>query len=146
VAAVGTGSVLVGEAAAGAGKRGMAAGAGTVGGESADRSGQRVSVASAVVRPERHGCVAVAEKDRLYRCLDRVLEHKQDLFVHLQQRWKDLFDAEFDLLLYDLTSTALLQNLWADGRSQAGDAHVHKEELRFRIGGAALGCAQTPGI
>src|ERR1700676_4702981 len=48
---------------------------------------------------------AVAEKDRLYRCLDRVLEHKQELFVHLQQRWKDLFDVEFDLLLYDLTST-----------------------------------------
>jgi transposase len=43
----------------------------------------------------------VAEKDRLYR----MLEHKQDLFAHLQQRWKDLFDAEFDLLLYDLTST-----------------------------------------
>jgi transposase len=48
---------------------------------------------------------AVAEKDRLYRCLDRVLEHKQELFVHLRQRWEDLFDAEFDLLLYDLTST-----------------------------------------
>ncbi|MGH9556631.1 MAG: IS1634 family transposase [Terriglobales bacterium] len=48
---------------------------------------------------------AIAEKDRLYRCLDRVLEHKQELFVHLQRRWKDLFDAEFDLLLYDLTST-----------------------------------------
>jgi len=48
---------------------------------------------------------AVAEKDRLYRCLDRVLEHKQDLFVHLQQRWKDLFEAQFDVLLYDLTST-----------------------------------------
>ena len=48
---------------------------------------------------------AVAEKDRLYRCLDRILEHKQDLFIHLQQRWKDLFNAEFDLLLYDLTST-----------------------------------------
>jgi hypothetical protein len=48
---------------------------------------------------------AVAEKDRLYRCLDRVLEHKPELFVHLQRRWKDLFDAEFDLLLYDLTST-----------------------------------------
>jgi transposase len=47
----------------------------------------------------------VAEKDRLYRCLDRVLSHKQELFVHLQQRWKDLFEAEFDLLLYDLTST-----------------------------------------
>src|SRR5450755_3884954 len=48
---------------------------------------------------------AVAEKDRLYRCLDRVLEHKPELFVHLQQRWKDLFEAEFNLLLYDLTST-----------------------------------------
>jgi len=48
---------------------------------------------------------AIAEKDRLYRCLDRVLAHKQELFVHLQLRWKDLFEAEFDLLLYDLTST-----------------------------------------
>jgi transposase len=49
--------------------------------------------------------LAVAEKDRLYRCLDRILEHKQELFQHLQQRWKDLFDAQFDVLLYDLTST-----------------------------------------
>jgi transposase len=48
---------------------------------------------------------AVAEKDRLYRCLDRILEHKQELFQHLQRRWKDLFDAQFDVLLYDLTST-----------------------------------------
>src|SRR3954469_8965544 len=48
---------------------------------------------------------AVAEKDRLYRCLDRILEHKQELFQHLQKRWKDLFDAQFDVLLYDLTST-----------------------------------------
>ena len=47
----------------------------------------------------------VAEKDRLYRCLDRLLEHRQDLFVHLQQRWRQLFDAQFDLVLYDLTST-----------------------------------------
>jgi Domain of unknown function (DUF4277) len=48
---------------------------------------------------------AVAEKDRLYRCLDRLLEHRQDLFAHLQQRWKNLFDVSFDVLLYDLTST-----------------------------------------
>jgi len=48
---------------------------------------------------------AVAEKDRLYRCLDRILEHKQALFVHLRQRWQDLFAAPFDVLLYDLTST-----------------------------------------
>jgi len=50
---------------------------------------------------------AVAEKDRLYRCLDRILEHRQELFQHLQQRWKTLFDAQFDVLLYDLTSTYL---------------------------------------
>jgi transposase len=48
---------------------------------------------------------AVAEKDRLYRCLDRILEHREELFQHLQQRWKSLFDAQFDVLLYDLTST-----------------------------------------
>jgi transposase len=48
---------------------------------------------------------AVAEKDRLYRCLDRILEHKQELFVWLQQKWADLFHADFEVLLYDLTST-----------------------------------------
>jgi len=48
---------------------------------------------------------SVAEKDRLYRCLDRLLEHKADLFLHLRQKWADLFHAEFEVLLYDLTST-----------------------------------------
>ena len=47
----------------------------------------------------------VAEKDRLYRCLDKVIEHKEELEKHLAQRWKDLFGARFDVLLYDLTST-----------------------------------------
>ena len=47
----------------------------------------------------------VADKDRLYRCLDRVLEHKQDLFVWLKQKWSELFQADFEVLLYDLTST-----------------------------------------
>jgi transposase len=48
---------------------------------------------------------AVAEKDRLYRCLDRLLPHKTELFVWLRQKWADLFQAEFEVLLYDLTST-----------------------------------------
>ena len=48
---------------------------------------------------------AVAEKDRLYRCLDRVLAHKEALCQHLVEQWKTLFDARFDILLYDLTST-----------------------------------------
>ena len=48
---------------------------------------------------------AVAEKDRLYRCLDRLLEHKAELFKHLRRRWQDLFVTHFDVLFYDLTST-----------------------------------------
>lgn len=48
---------------------------------------------------------AVAEKDRLYRCLDRIVEHKTALFQHLRERWQDLFQVQFDVLLYDLTST-----------------------------------------
>ena len=48
---------------------------------------------------------AVAEKDRLYRCLDRILPHKDELCKFLVSRWKTLFDARFDILLYDLTST-----------------------------------------
>ena len=48
---------------------------------------------------------AVAEKDRLYRCLDRILEHRKESFQHLRQRWTTLFDVGFDVLLYDLTST-----------------------------------------
>jgi len=48
---------------------------------------------------------AVAAKDRLYRCLDRLLAHKQTLFQHLRQRWQDLFQAQYEVLLYDLTST-----------------------------------------
>jgi transposase len=42
---------------------------------------------------------------RLYRCLDRILPHKTQLERHLKQRYGELFGAEFDVLLYDLTST-----------------------------------------
>src|SRR5712675_800871 len=48
---------------------------------------------------------ALVEKNALYRCLDKVLEHKAALFSHLRQRWQDLFAASFEVLLYDLTST-----------------------------------------
>ena len=48
---------------------------------------------------------ALAEKNTLYRCLDRLVEHKDDLFKFLKRRWGELFGAKFDVLLYDLTST-----------------------------------------
>jgi len=48
---------------------------------------------------------ALVEKNALYRCLDRLLTHKPALFAHLRSRWQDLFAADFEVLLYDLTST-----------------------------------------
>src|SRR5271165_3313859 len=51
------------------------------------------------------GDFGLAEIHKLYRCHDRLLEHKEALFDHLTSRWRDLFNARFDLLLYDLTST-----------------------------------------
>ena len=42
---------------------------------------------------------------RLYRCLDRILPLKTKLERHLKERYGELFGAEFDVLLYDLTST-----------------------------------------
>lgn len=51
------------------------------------------------------GDFSLAEKDNLYRCLDRLLPHRDELFRHLRSRWEDLFGVKFQVLLYDLTST-----------------------------------------
>jgi transposase len=51
------------------------------------------------------GDYRLAADDTLYRCHDVLLAHKAALFTHLQERWRDLFNARFDVLLYDLTST-----------------------------------------
>jgi transposase len=48
---------------------------------------------------------ALGEKNTLYRCLDRLARHKDELFNFLTRRWGELFGAKFDVLLYDLTST-----------------------------------------
>jgi hypothetical protein len=47
----------------------------------------------------------LAEAHKLYACHDVLLQHKDALFSHLTARWRDLFNADFDVLLYDLTST-----------------------------------------
>lgn len=49
--------------------------------------------------------VELATKDNLYRCLDKLLDHKEALFGFLKDRWQDLFGIKFEVLLYDLTST-----------------------------------------
>jgi hypothetical protein len=45
------------------------------------------------------------QDDTLYRGLDLLLEHKEALFGHLRDRWRDLFGARYEVLLYDLSST-----------------------------------------
>jgi transposase len=47
----------------------------------------------------------LVQVDKLYRCLDKLLPHKRDLFTYLRQRWQALFHVGFEVLLYDLTST-----------------------------------------
>ena len=53
---------------------------------------------------------ALAAKDTLYRCLDKLLEHKEALFGFLKTRWQGLFGITYDVLLYDLTSTYFESN------------------------------------
>ena len=48
---------------------------------------------------------AAIELQSLYRCLDKLLEHKRELFTFLAERWRDLFHVGNEVLLYDLTST-----------------------------------------
>jgi hypothetical protein len=73
---------------------------------------------------------AVAEKDRLYRCLDRIGEHKTALFEHLRQRWQDLFQARFDVLLYDLTSTYLEGEGEEIPKAKHGYSRDHRGDCR----------------
>jgi len=47
----------------------------------------------------------LADIHKLYECHDRLLTHQRELFGHLTGRWNDLFNARFEVLLYDLTST-----------------------------------------
>ena len=49
--------------------------------------------------------IALVQPNNLYRCLDKLTAHKQAMFTFLSERWRDLFQADFEVLLYDLTST-----------------------------------------
>jgi transposase len=70
----------------------------------------------------------VADKDRLYRCLDRILEHKIDLFVWLRQKWAELFAADFEVLLYDLTSTYFEGEMEGNEKARRGYSRDHRPD------------------
>jgi hypothetical protein len=75
------------------------------------------------------GDFGLAEVHKLYACHDRLLEHKDALFTHLADRWRDLFNASFDVLLYDLTSTYFEINA-ADLPTDAKRRHGYSRDKR----------------
>ena len=59
-------------------------------------------------------------EDRLYRALDALLPHKEELCRHLQKRYGDLFGSTFDFLFYDITSTYFEGSAKANGQAKRG--------------------------
>ena len=71
---------------------------------------------------------ALAHKDTLYRCLDKLLTHKLELFSFLRQRWRMLFQADFEILLYDLTSTYFECAPPEAGKRRFGHSRDHRSD------------------
>lgn len=69
-------------------------------------------------------------KDQLYFVLDRLLKHRSALFTHLQARWKDLFGARYEVLLYDLTSTYVEGQAEEIPQAQFGHSRDHRSDCR----------------
>ena len=67
---------------------------------------------------------------RLYRCLDRLLPHKKALEQHLKQRYGELFGAEFDVLLYDLTSSYVEGAAERNPMMQRGYSRDHRPDCK----------------
>jgi len=67
---------------------------------------------------------------RLYRCLDRLISHKTELERHLRARYGELFGAEFDVLLYDLTSSYVEGAAAKDPLLQRGYSRDHRPDCK----------------
>jgi transposase len=67
---------------------------------------------------------------RLYRCLDRLLAHKRELEKHLKQRYGELFGAEFDVVLYDLTSSYVEGGAKRNSMMQRGYSRDHRPDCK----------------
>jgi len=70
------------------------------------------------------------DDSRLYRCLDRILPHKTKLEQHLRERYGELFSAEFDVLLYDLTSTYVEGQAQANPMMKRGYSRDHRGDCK----------------
>lgn len=69
-------------------------------------------------------------EDRLYRALDQLLPHKQALEKHLKNRLGELFDLDYDLLLYDVTSTYFEGQAEANPQAQRGYSRDHRPDCK----------------
>lgn len=72
----------------------------------------------------------IAEKNRLYRCLDRILPYKDELCRHLKQRWETMFNLEYDILLYDLTSTYFEGVCQRNSKAKFGHSKDRRSDCR----------------
>src|SRR5262247_512559 len=68
--------------------------------------------------------------ERLYRALDRLLPHKQALEEHLVRRLGELFELEYELLLYDVTSTYFEGAAKANPQAQRGHSRDHRPDCK----------------
>jgi transposase len=68
--------------------------------------------------------------DRLYRALDHVLPHKAILEIHLQKRLGRLFGLQYDLLLYDITSTYFEGQAARNPQAQRGHSRDHRRDCK----------------
>ena len=68
--------------------------------------------------------------DRLYRALDRLLPHKQALETHLKGRLGALFDLDYELLLYDVTSTYFEGQAEGNGLARRGYSRDHRGDCK----------------
>ena len=68
--------------------------------------------------------------DRLYRTLDQLLPHKAALEKHLKSRLGKLFDLEYDLLLYDVTSTYFEGQAQGNPQAQRGYSRDHRPDCK----------------
>ncbi|MGA7951836.1 MAG: IS1634 family transposase [Thiobacillaceae bacterium] len=88
------------------------------------------------------GDFTLAQKNTLYRCLDKLVAHKDALFKFLCERWGELFGAKFDVLLYDLTSTYFE----TDTLREEGDKrqYGYSRDKRFDCRQVVIGLIVTP--
>jgi len=72
----------------------------------------------------------VAQKNRLYQCLDKILPYKDELCQYLKTRWETLFDISYDVLLYDLTSTYFEGLCLQNPKAQFGHSKDRRSDCR----------------